>query len=79
MGAQSTDEYSRIGRTSDLNSASMMVGSRVLKVLRIHEDMFFAEAMMLLMCVLKVQSDDIVIPRSLRFSFDSIRLNDGEM
>ena len=79
MGVQSTDEYSRIGRTRDLNRVSIVVGSRVLKVLRIHEDILFADSMMLLMCSLKVQSDDSVTPRSLTVFFASITLNDGEI
>ena len=49
------------------------------KVLRIQEDMFFADSITLLMCSLNVASEDKVTPRSFTASFSSISLKVGEM
>ena len=57
----------------------MVVGSRAWKVRRIHEAMFFADSMMLFMCILKVASDESVTPKSFTFVFSSMRVKDGVM
>ena len=49
MGDQRGDEYSNNGLTKLLQRVSMGILSLVVKVLNTHEDILFADAMMLLM------------------------------
>ena len=77
MGVQSGDEYSKNGLTKLLLRVSMGIRSLVVNVLNTHEDILFADAMMVLTWSLKVVSADNSTPRS-RTVFFSINSDSGD-